>query len=114
MAPSISKLTKRARKVLSIKEKIELINEYRKNPSVHFLSEKYGVGKQTVRDLIKNKEKILKYESESDSIHGLKNRHTLKKSENPKVDFATYEWFRQERFKGCPITGNITQIQTST
>ena len=42
---------------------------------------------------------------------GLKHRYTLKTSENQKVDFATYEWFRQERFKGTPISGKLTKIE---
>lgn len=111
MAPPKINEKKRARKVLSIKEKIDLIKDYRNNMSVILLSEKYGVGITTVRDLIKNKETILKYGSESDSMEGLKKRHTLKKSENPRVDFATYEWFRQERFKGTPISGKLSQIE---
>ena len=42
---------------------------------------------------------------------GLKHRYTLKTSENPKVDFATYECFRQERFKVTPISGKLTEIE---
>ena len=42
---------------------------------------------------------------------GLKHWYTLKTSENPKVDFATYEWFRQERFKGTAISGKLTEIE---
>ena len=61
------------------------------------LSEKYGDGIQTLSDL------IIKFCSDTDSMLGLKHRYTLKTSENPKVDFATYEWFRQERFKGTEI-----------
>lgn len=87
-----------------------MIKEHRNNMSVIFLAEKYGVGKTTVRDLIQNKATILKYGSESDSLEGLKKRDTLKKAENPKVDFATYEWFRQERFKGTPISGKLSHI----
>ena len=40
---------------------------------------------------------------------GLIHRYTLKTSENPKVDFATYKW--QERFKGTPISGKLTEIE---
>ena len=47
---------------------------------------------------------ILKFCSDTDSMLGLKHRYTLKTSENPKVDFATYEWFRQERFKETSIS----------
>lgn len=112
MPPSNTKSAKRARKVLSMKEKMELINEYSKRKvPFKMLSEKYGVGIQTVSDLIKNKDRILKFCSETDSMLGLKHRYTLKTSENPKVDFATYEWFRQERFKGTPISGKLTEIE---
>ena len=43
---------------------------------------------------------------------GLKHRYTLKIIENPKVDFATYECFRQETFKGTPILSKLTVIET--
>ena len=42
---------------------------------------------------------------------GLKHRYTLKTSENPEVDFATYEWFLQERFKLTPMSGKLTEIE---
>lgn len=84
---------------------MELIIEYSKRKvPFKMLSEKYGAGIQTVSDLIKNKNRILKFCSDTDSMLGLKHRYTLKTSENPKVDFATNAWFRQERFKGTIIS----------
>ena len=91
---------------------MELINEYSKRKvPLKMLSEKYGVGIQTVSGLIKNKDRILKFCSDTDSMLGLKHRYTLKTSKNVKVDFATYEWFRQEEFKGTPISGKLTEIE---
>lgn len=105
MASLTGKTVKRQRKVLTMQKKLDLINEYtKKNVSVKIRSQKYGVGTQTVYDLIKNKDKILKFCAESDSVTGFQNRKTLKSAEDKKVDFATYEWFRQERFKGTPIS----------
>ena len=75
------------------------------------MSEKYAVGIQTVSDLIKNRYRILKCCSDADSMLGHKHRYTLKTSEYPKVDFATYEWFRQERFKETPISAKLTEIE---
>ena len=75
MPPSKTKSAKRARKVLSIKEKMELINEYSKHKvSFKMLSEKYGVGIQTVSGLIKNKDRILKFCTDTNSMIGLKHR----------------------------------------
>ena len=73
MPPSKSKSAKTAKKVLSIKEKMELINEDSKcKIAFKMLSEKYGVGIQTVSDLIKNNDWILKFCSDTDSMLGLK------------------------------------------
>ena len=60
---------------------------------------------------MKHKDRILKFCSDNDSMLGLKHRYTLKTSANPKVDFTTYEWFRQERFKETPITDKLTEIE---
>ena len=96
----------RNRKVLTIEDKVKIIDEHSKNNvCVKNLSLKYGVGIQTVYDIIKNKDKLLKFCAESDSVIGFRNRKTLKTAEEPKLDFAIYEWFRQERFKGTPISG---------
>ena len=47
------------------------------------------------------------YASKSNSIDDLKNRYTLKSSENLQVDFALNEWCRQQRFKGAPVSGKF-------
>ena len=76
MPPSKTESAKRARKVLSIKEKMELINEYSKRKvPFKMLSEKYGVGIQTISDLIKNNDRILKFCSDTDSMFGPKHRY---------------------------------------
>lgn len=99
-------VVKRQRNVLNIEDKVKIINEHSKNNvSVKMIAQKYEVGIQTVYDIIKNKDKFLKFCAESDSVVGFRNRKTLKTAEEPKVDLALYEWFRQERFKGTPITG---------
>lgn len=72
--------------------------------SVKSLAKKYGVGTQTLYDLKKN-ELVSKFCAKSFSVAGMKKPKVLKKAENPKVDEATYEWSRQQRFKGTSISG---------
>ena len=84
------------RKVLNIEETHYIINNHLKNNvSVQILSQTSRVG----FDILKNKDKLLKFCSESDSVIGFQNRTALKSAEEYKFDFASYEWFRQERFK---------------
>ena len=112
MPPSKTKSAKRARKVLSIKEKKELVNEYskRKVPFKMCVWKICSWYSNCIR-FNKNQRSDLKFCSDTDSMLGLKHRYTLKTSENPKLDFATYKWFRQERFKATSISGKLTEIE---
>lgn len=90
--------SKRKHITLSIKEKIKLINDLNAGHTVTALSLKYKVGKSTICDIKKNKEKILTYGVTSSSLSN--KRKTLKVSAYPDVDKAVYSWFIQERCRG--------------
>jgi transposase-like protein len=63
---------KRKRNVLSIQQKLQIIEQFEKGKTVKSLKDEYGVGDQTVRDLIKKKNDILKFACSSDSSSGMK------------------------------------------
>ncbi|XP_066258171.1 jerky protein homolog-like [Euwallacea similis] len=73
------------------------------------ITSKYGIGKATVADIKKNKNKILAYLHEND--FGPSNKKTLKFSSNPRVEKASFTWFMQERTKGSPISGEILRAK---
>lgn len=89
---------KRKHVTLSIKEKIDLIKSLEAGTTVTALAEKYKVGKSTICDIKRNKERILSYATTSSSL--INKRKTLKISSYPEVDKAVYTWFLQERSRG--------------
>ena len=55
------KKIKRSYNVLTLKEKIELIDQSKKGVSQRSLAELYNIGKSTVSDIIKNETQIRDY-----------------------------------------------------
>lgn len=98
---------KRKRVVLSIQQKLEIIKQFEDGKSAKTLSQDYGIGDQTVRDLVKQKDKFLKFACSSDSSSGMKKRKTMKKSSFEDLDTAMLEWFNNQRAQGNPVNGPI-------
>ena len=59
------------------------------------LSSEYGVSKQQISDISKNKDKIMKFANKLESDHGLK-RKSLKAAHDEQLDKALYTWFIQQ------------------
>lgn len=98
---------KRKRVVLTIKDKLDIIKKLEDGGSSKQLAVIYGIGETTVRDIRKNKEKIITYASSSDSTSLLAKRKSMKPSMYEELDKAMLEWFNQQRAKGNPISGPI-------
>lgn len=98
---------KRKRVVLTIKDKLDIIKKLEDGGSSKQLAVIYGIGETTVRDIRKNKEKIITYASSSDSTSLLAKRKSMKPSMYEELDRAMLEWFNQQRAKGNPISGPI-------
>jgi len=60
--------------VLSIQEKLELINNIEKGTSKKQISLKYGIGESTVRDIFEQKDKLIKFASASDNCSSMKKK----------------------------------------
>jgi hypothetical protein len=98
--------TKRKRVVLSIDQKVTIINRAVDNgENIKKLSVEFGVGVQTVRDLIKRKSEIFNFISTADTTAAASTRKTMKKSKLSDLDGAVFEWFKQKRAEGVPISG---------
>ncbi|XP_041512663.1 jerky protein homolog-like [Microtus oregoni] len=98
---------KRKRVVLTIKDKLDIIKKLEDGGSSKQLAVIYGIGETTVRDIRKNKEKIITYASSSDSTSLLAKRKSMKPSMYEELDRAMLEWFNQQRAKGNPVSGPI-------
>jgi hypothetical protein len=70
---------KQKRVVLSIQQKLEIIDQLEKSRNAEQLAFQFGIGEQTVCDLEKKKHKVISFASSSSSS-GMKSRKTMKKS----------------------------------
>ena len=59
-------MPKRKHMQLSIKQKLEIIEKLEKGVKPAMISAEYGIAKQTISDIRKSKEKLVKYASESE------------------------------------------------
>ncbi|XP_008048654.1 jerky protein homolog-like [Carlito syrichta] len=98
---------KRKRVVLTIKDKLDIIKKLEDGGSSKQLAGVYGIGETTVRDIRKNKEKIITYASSSDSTSLLAKRKSMKPSMYEELDRAMLEWFNQQRARGNPVSGPL-------
>lgn len=100
-------MSKRKRVVLSINQKLEIINKSENGHTVKSLMREYEIGDQTVRDIIKKKQKLLEFAGNSDNPKGMCNRKTMKTSTYEDLDKAMVMWFNQQRAAGIPISGAV-------
>jgi hypothetical protein len=97
-------LSKRRRVELTLQEKINLIKESESfpKPSQKSFSEKFGVGKTTVSDILKRKSEYLANFESNENVQkfrfGNKSKHDL-----------MWDWCRQARDKPIPLSGSILQ-----
>ena len=86
--------------VLSIQKKLEIIEKYEKGHTVKSLKDEYGIGDQTVHDLVKKKVELLKFACSSDTSSGTKKQKTMKKSTYEYLDRALLKLFNNRRTQG--------------
>ncbi|CAH3998215.1 unnamed protein product [Pieris brassicae] len=85
----------RKHSTLTIKDKLRIIE----------MLDKGGIGRSTVGDIKKNKDKLLKFVSLTECGSGV--RKTLKQSENPVLEDALFTWFLQQRRLHVPVSGDM-------
>lgn len=98
---------KRKKVVLTIAQKLEIISKLENGASRKQMCLDYSIGETTVRDILKQKEKLLAFASVSDSASGMKKRKTMKNSTYNELDSALAEWLAQVRSEGTPVSGPI-------
>ena len=95
---------KRKRFVFSMKDKQSIIGRLEKGEKGANLSAEYGVSKQQIPDIRKNKETSMKFADILETREGLK-RKSLKVAHDEQLDKALYAWFIQQRTSGTPTSG---------
>lgn len=97
------------RKRLSIKEKIDIIDESEKSGlSTRKLAEKFKVGKTQVTILLQNKEEVRNLYREGGNAD---QKRKFPKTEGLAVDQVVFNWFCKARNKHLPISGPIIQAK---
>jgi|AKYZ01.1.fsa_nt_gi Tc5 transposase DNA-binding domain./DDE superfamily endonuclease./CENP-B N-terminal DNA-binding domain. len=96
---------KRKHKTLTLVEKSEIIKKLNKGEKINDLASFYGVGRATIYDIKKNRDKIEAFMHNLDSKRS--DRKVIKTGEYPLIEDALYTWFLQERSKHTPISGEL-------
>ena len=103
-------MPKRKHTLLTIKQKNELLDKLEKGVPVVNLVAEYGVAKQTVSDIKRNKEKICAYAAQVHSDQGVSDpKYTHKKLKTGQfieLEKAVLEWYRQQESVGIAVRGS--------
>ena len=101
---------KRKRVQLTIEDKLKVCEMAKKNVPKSVIMSQFSIGKSTLNDILRSEEKFKKFKAEKEELGLTGAAKTAKKVKGgyfDKLDSALYIWFRQEREKGCPVTGPI-------
>lgn len=101
----MSQAEKRKHKTLTLVEKSEIIKKLLKGEKINDLASFYGVGRATIYDIKKNRDKIEGFVQNLNTKGS--DRKVIKTGEYPLIEDALYTWFLQERSKHTPISGDL-------
>lgn len=96
-------MSEKKRKMLSLKDKLNLIAEKNKGVTQGHLARKYGLSKSTICGIMGQAEKLTA--AAANHTFPLKTKR-LRKSKYDKVDKALFEWFVRIRKTGMPLTAH--------
>lgn len=96
---------KRKRVVLTIQEKLDIIEKIEQGGSVKLISANYGIGETTARDIKRNKDKIMAYVNNSNLSVELTERKSMKLSTYKELDKALLKWYNKQRAQGNYVSG---------
>lgn len=95
------------RKILTLKEKVDVINIFDKEKlSVRELAKRCNIGKTQAADIIKNRNELMLRWSSNANVN---QKRTFCKTEGLNVDKLCYEWFLKARNNGIPISGTLVR-----
>lgn len=99
--------SKRKRVVLSLADKLKIIEQSNKGVTGKQLAEMYGVGQATISDIKRSKPTLLNFVSVLENEDGSSLRKSMKAATNKDLEDAVFKWFLQQRSMGNPISGPI-------
>jgi hypothetical protein len=93
--------------VLTIATKLQIVERAENGESISKLAAKFKIGNQTVCDIIKKKDELHKFVTALDTFNGTSNRKSTKCSKFEDLDTAVFNWFKQKRADGHPVSGPL-------
>ncbi|XP_053671705.1 jerky protein homolog-like [Anopheles nili] len=95
---------KRKKYVLTLQQKLALINRFESGETVLLLAREYNIGSQTVRDIIKQKKKIREFLVLCNGKTAQMKRKSMKMSSFEELDSAMIDWYNSRERAGKLIT----------
>ena len=92
------------RRVLTLKDKLSVVEMREKGYSYARITAEFQIGKSTVFNIVKQKNKLRSFIAERDDGSS---RKKMRVADDDSLDRAVYLWFTQERSNGCPISGPL-------
>lgn len=109
-SPANSICVKRKRRELSLGEKVKLIHESTNSGKSHrYLAGVFNIGKTTVHDILKNKDRILNAFKNGDESQARK-RIRLRYG-NDDINKLTWHWYEHKRSQNLQVTGPNLQAK---
>ncbi|XP_062541743.1 jerky protein homolog-like [Armigeres subalbatus] len=103
--------SRRKHTTLSLNKKLEIRELIEKRgEKIEILARSYGVGRSTIYDIYKQKERI-KCSSDKLSASGLKTRRTTKLALYPQMEEALFIWVLQQRLQQNVITPDVVKTK---
>ena len=102
---------KRKHRALSIAEKVEILKKLDNNVSVRTICETYGIGMSTVYDIKKQKEKLLKFFSESGSKKQMLVKKSVTHGKCSELERTLLSWFNLRVSEGAEVSGDSLKEQ---
>ncbi|KAG7163490.1 Jerky protein-like 7 [Homarus americanus] len=102
---------KRKHRALSITEKVEVLKKLDSGVSVRTICETYSISSSTVYDIKKQKEKLLKFFSDSGSKRKMFVRKSMSEGKSAELDQVLITWFNLRVSECVEISGDLLKEQ---
>ena len=97
----------RKRKVLTLEERVSVLDKIEKGQSCCPVAEELGVGRTQIQNIVKNKKDILKQWADGESSSKMYTK--VRKTGYEEIDKVLWDWFTRARAKNIPVTVRLIQ-----
>ncbi|XP_057332063.1 tigger transposable element-derived protein 2-like [Microplitis mediator] len=104
-------MAEKKRNILSIEQRLNIIERLKAGERPQSLAEEYKISKQAVSWIKKNENNITQTKEVLKSCNGNINKKRYKKQEESILDQKLMKWFSQQRTMGRPVSGTILKKQ---